>query len=145
MASPNPVDDLGMACSNVTLDDEEARGLVFSNGTNVSQPMAQKTRSLVGRILNENPINFPVMQQLFASVWKPVKGFRIRDFGPNFFWFQFFNEKEKDRIYNKGPWSFEHNLLIITKVELGSNLRDVPLFSTDMWIQFHNVPRGLMS
>ncbi|KAM7510937.1 hypothetical protein LguiB_009812 [Lonicera macranthoides] len=145
MASVSSISDLENACANVALEDEEVGGLVFSSSTPVVANKPTQTWSLLGRILTDKSINFPVMQQLFASVWRPVKGVRIKDLGPNLFLFQFYNEKERDRIFNKGPWSFEQNLLIIEKVEEGFNFRDVQLFSMDIWVQIHDIPCGLMS
>ncbi|KAM7492474.1 hypothetical protein LguiA_035395 [Lonicera macranthoides] len=72
-------------------------------------------------------------------------GVRIKDLGPNLFIFQFFNENERDRIYNKGPWSFEQNLVVMKKVDEGVNYRSIPLFYMDIWVQLHDIPGGLMS
>ncbi|KAM7492274.1 hypothetical protein LguiA_035195 [Lonicera macranthoides] len=101
MAAYSSTSDIETACANVSLEDEEVGGLVFSSSAPVVANRPRQTWSIIGRILTDKSVNFPVMQQLFASVWRPVKGVRIKDLGPNLFLFQFYNEKERDRIYNK--------------------------------------------
>ncbi|KAM7492473.1 hypothetical protein LguiA_035394 [Lonicera macranthoides] len=72
MADYSSMPDLENACVNVSLDDEETDVLVFQNEaqpTPALQPNQSRTTwSMLGRVLTDKSVNFPVMQQLFASV-----------------------------------------------------------------------------
>lgn len=123
--------DLADAWSNIAIDDEENRGTVIPHEPDIGHPNMRKKWVLVGRLLTDKVINFSAMQQSLASLWRPAMGICIQDLAPNLFSFTFYHPFERDRIIKQGPWSYEQHLLIMDKVEQGTDPNMVLLFHSD--------------
>ncbi|MCI02793.1 hypothetical protein A2U01_0023827 [Trifolium medium] len=50
-----------------------------------------------------------------------------------------------ERIYQGGPWLFENHMLILRKVQFGEDPAKMPMDSTEIWCQVHQLPFGFMS
>jgi hypothetical protein len=79
-----------------------------------------------------------------ADLWKPVKGVTIKEATPDIFLFHFAHPLDMEAVLNGGPWTFDNNMLILERVQLGVQIDQIPLFYTTMWVQVHNLPMGLM-
>jgi 14-3-3 protein epsilon len=49
-----------------------------------------------------------------------------------------------EAVLNGGPWTFDNNMLIVDRVQLGMQIENIPLFHADFWVQIHNLPAGFM-
>ncbi|XWS66198.1 hypothetical protein CRYUN_Cryun05aG0179300 [Craigia yunnanensis] len=85
------------------------------------------------------------MKNTLASIWRLVKGVCIRDINPALFLFQFFHELDIERVIKGGPWTFNQHLLITSRLKVGDNPNQIPLYFTDFWIQVYDLPYGFMS
>ncbi|KAJ8752734.1 hypothetical protein K2173_007044 [Erythroxylum novogranatense] len=65
-----------------------------------------------------------------VAVWRPVK---------------FLHRMDMEQIMDGGPWNFMQNLIILAKVPLGTNPKDVPLIKVAFWVQLHDHPIGSRS
>jgi hypothetical protein len=73
-----------------------------------------------------------------------VKGVNIKDAKPGIFLFNFAHHLDMEAVLNGGPWSFDNNMLIMERVQLGMQLDNMLLNHADFWVQIHNLPTGLM-
>ncbi|CAH9148232.1 unnamed protein product [Cuscuta epithymum] len=80
-----------------------------------------------------------------AMVWRPVRGVTIEEIGASKFLLQFYHERDITRVVEEGPWSFEHNLVVIRRLGRIDRPLDVSLGREDFWIQVHNLPIGYMT
>nr|KYP72475.1 hypothetical protein KK1_005064 [Cajanus cajan]KYP72478.1 hypothetical protein KK1_005067 [Cajanus cajan] len=80
-----------------------------------------------------------------ASIWRPGKGVSISELKPGVFLFQFYHPLDLKRARDNGPWNFENNILIVSKIFEGDIPKDIPLNHIDVWVQVHNLPAGFMS
>jgi 14-3-3 protein epsilon len=48
-----------------------------------------------------------------------------------------------EAVLNGGPWTFD-NMLLLEQVQVGMQIENIPLGHTNMWVQIHNLPMGLM-
>ena len=94
----------------------------------------------MGRFLTDRAINFVAMKNTLASLWRPVKGVHIKDLSPSLFLFQFFHELDVERVIKGGPWTFNQHLLIMSRLKIGDNPIQMPLFQTEFWIQVYELP-----
>ena len=113
--------------AKITLEEEEEGGIVFDENTEEEDAIDFRW-CLVGRFLTDCRINISAMKNTLASIWRPVKGVCIKDLWPTLFLFQFFHEMDMDRVVRGGPWTFNQNLLLISRLEVGMNPVQVPLF-----------------
>ena len=134
--------DLADAWSNIVIDDEESSGTVIPQEPATGHPNIRQKWVFVGRLLTDKVINFSAMQQSFAYLWRPAMGICIQEIAPNFFSFTFYHPFERDRIIKQGPWSYEQHLLIVERVEQGTDPNMVPLFHSDLWVQAFDLPCG---
>nr|GMD36157.1 uncharacterized protein LOC109167503 [Ipomoea batatas] len=101
--------------------------------------------TLVGRIMTEKIVKFTFMRDTMASVWRPRYGIAAKDLQNNTFLFQFFHELDMQRALEDGPWSFEQNLLVLSKIHPGMPPASMPLDTTEFWVKIHDLPLGFFS
>ena len=58
------------------------------------------------------------------------------------FLFKFHHVLNIGKVVDYGPWTFEQNLLLFKKLAESEDSDTVPLTSTEMWVQVHNIPIG---
>lgn len=135
--------------NNITLEDEEDEGLAFQGGEGVEQIDGQGEFNtelcLVGRFLSEGVVDFPLMQQTMAALWRPGKGVYIKEVDVNLYVFQFYHEVDIKRVMEGSPWSFNRKALIFATMKEGDIPRAVSLNTMDLWVQIHDLRAGFMS
>ncbi|MCI06737.1 hypothetical protein A2U01_0027797, partial [Trifolium medium] len=99
---------------------------------------------LMGRFLCEKPIHFKSMKIRMADLWRPVKGVTIKEAKPGLFLFHFAHQLDMEAVLNGGPWTFDNNMLIVERVQIGMQIDNIQLNYVDFWVQIHNLPTGLM-
>lgn len=99
----------------------------------------------VGRFLADKSIKIEVMQQVLASIWRPVRGVQVKKIANNGFIFQLFHEKDVQRILHDGLWPFENATLVLKRLNDGDQSTNVVLDCVNYWIQVHDLPCGFMT
>lgn len=138
--------DLQEDCARVSLQGEEIGGIdlgILDEGGIV--PEFDPNLCLIGKFITDRPINASIMEQTLAAVWRPVMRMYVKELEPNLFLFMFNHVLDLERIVEKGPWSFEQNLLVTTRMEQGMNPSAVDLHYADFWVQVYDIPCGFMS
>jgi 14-3-3 protein epsilon len=79
-----------------------------------------------------------------ADLWKPVKGVTIKEATHGKFLFHFAHPLDMEAVLNGGPWTFDNNRLLLEQVQIGMQIDNIPLVHTNLWVQIHNLPMGLM-
>lgn len=132
-------------CINLSLEAEEERGIELPNETGEQSANIDMRHAMVGRFLTDKHIKFEYMQQVLASVWRPVMGIRVKEIRANLFIFQFFHERDLARVLDNGPWGFENYTLICKRLGPDDIPEKTPLFFLDIWAQIFDLPCGYMS
>ncbi|KAL6494399.1 hypothetical protein OROGR_031199 [Orobanche gracilis] len=141
------MDHLALAsrCANLAINDApiviDISDISDSLSNSDVSAVDRDTWSLVGRFLTDKPIKVEAMQRVMASVWRPTRGVDVFEIGENLFRFDFYHEKERARIMENGPWSFENNTLACQYLEPGVSPETIRLETVDMWVQIHGLPR----
>lgn len=137
------VDDINARMASMGIEDEENSELVFDEE---AEDQSNKFETcLVGRFLTEKGLNFRVMKSKIADIWRPARGMTVKDLKPGLFLFQFYHIDDMEWVLNGGPWSFDNAMLVLSKINVGEDPLEVPLFSLQFWIQLFGVPSGLMT
>lgn len=97
---------------------------------------------LVGRVLEDKPLNFDAVKRTFLHVWNLKDGVIIRLMGLNIFSFQFFHWKDRDRILAGRPWCFENRLLVLQEIDEDMQPSNMVLDFSPFWIRLYNIPSG---
>ncbi|KAM7504958.1 hypothetical protein LguiB_003862 [Lonicera macranthoides] len=85
------------------------------------------------------------MKNTLAAIWRPVKGLWVMDLSPNLFLFQFYHELDMERVMKNGPWTFDQQLLVFSKIETDMNPYQISLTYVEFWVQIYDLPVGYMS
>ena len=85
------------------------------------------------------------MKNTLASVWETGKGILIFEVEAGRFLFHFFHEVDIAAVLNEGPWSFNHNILVLTRITETDQVGTVPLTHVSFWVQIYNLPMGFHS
>jgi 14-3-3 protein epsilon len=99
---------------------------------------------LIGRFLCDRSIHFNSMKVRMADLWKPVKGVTIKEAQARKFLFHFNHPLDMEAVIKGGPWTFDNNMLILERAQLGMQLEHIPLHHVNMWVQVHDLPMGFM-
>lgn len=84
------------------------------------------------------------MKVRVVDIWRSVKGITIKQAKVRLFLFQFAHALDMETTMKGGPWTFDNHLLIIERVKLGLQIKNIILFHVDFWVQVHNLLAGLM-
>ncbi|XP_019149864.1 PREDICTED: uncharacterized protein LOC109146666 [Ipomoea nil] len=125
-------------CAALSLADEEIGGLEAPDV--LAPPTATPHYELIGRFLTDRAIKFDHMQQVLASVWRPVMGMKVLPIADDLFLFQFPHIKDLQRVLDDGPWSFENHTLVCDMVPTGTRPEEVSLNTIAIWVQIHDLP-----
>ncbi|XP_074326563.1 uncharacterized protein LOC141664509 [Apium graveolens] len=135
--------------NNIKLDDEEdegpaleveARDQDLDSNTQINAELC-----LVGRFLVEGVIDFPLMKQTMAALWRPGKGVFIKEIDVNLYVFQFYHMVDMKRVIDGSPWSSNRKVLVIARMKEGNIPRAVNLNTMDLWVQIHELRACFMT
>lgn len=101
--------------------------------------------SLIGKFLTCKPFNRKAAKNTLRRAWGLEKGLHISEVGINLFQFKFQSEYELDRILKGGPWTFDNQLLMLTRWRPGMSATNVVLEHASLWVQIWGVPFDMLS
>lgn len=140
---------LVQAMNDVLLEEEEEGGIVVTTGDHLESHKEDygfdANLCVVGRFLTEGRVDFQALQQTLAAIWKPGRGVYIKELETNLYLFQFYHEVDVKRIMEGCPWSFNRRALIMKRLAVGDNPRNVMLNKMEIWVQVYDLKVGFMS
>lgn len=128
--------------AKLTIADEEEGGIVVGNDV-VEQ--RKESYVLIGRFLTEKNVNFSVMQNVLASIWRPKEGIEIHDIGGMRYSFVFYHPMDMQKVIDDGPWAFEQGMLVYKQLLGGASAQDISLNEMDIWVQLYDIPKGFVT
>ena len=81
--------------------------------------------SLIGKLLTCKPFNKKAAKNILRRAWGLEEKVHIIEVGANLFQFKFDTEFDLERILNGGPWSFDNQLLMLTRWQKGITAENV--------------------
>ncbi|WCJ21356.1 hypothetical protein M5689_003515 [Euphorbia peplus] len=122
----------------ITLIEDEKTVVKITKSTPSQTPTPAKP-SLLGKVISNKPLNLSSLASAFMGAWK-IKTFQIKDLGDELFLCEFESKKEKDKIFNEGPWHYERHLVVLR--ELPENT--LPTYTSmkwcDLWVRMIHIP-----
>ena len=73
------------------------------------------------------------------------EGMHIVEVGSNLFQFKFKTEFEFERVLKGGPWTFDNQVLLLHKWQLGMTMKNVRFESVSLWVQIWDAPFDMVS
>lgn len=98
------------------------------------------TMSLIGKFLTCKPFNKKAAKNTLQKAWGLEDKVQIVEVGPNLFQFKFNTEFDMEQILKGGPWSFDNQLLMLTRWKKGMRAENVQLQHAALWVQIWGAP-----
>lgn len=129
---------------NMKLTSEEEEDIQISDEGRTEE-IDSCALSLIGKFLTCKPYNRKVAKNTLRKAWGLDKELQISEVGSNLFQFKFQSDYELERILRGGPWTFDNQLLMLTRWRTGMSANNVILEHTLLWMQIWGVPFDMMS
>ncbi|KAL0003519.1 hypothetical protein SO802_017300 [Lithocarpus litseifolius] len=132
-------DELEEIWKKLTLTEEEDEGITL-DGDSTEAAREIGKNCLVMKILTQKSINTEALRKTMRMVWKPNKGVRISDIEEDLFLVEFGDKKDKQKVLDMCPWSYDKNLVLLQNFDGESAPKDIRLCRSPFWVQIHNLP-----
>ena len=123
--------------------DEEEMITISDEGRRIE--IESCTMSLIGKFLTCKPFNKKVAKNTVRRAWGLEDKVQIVEVGFNLFQFKFNTEFDMERILKGGPWSFDNQLLMLTRWKKGMKAENVQLQHVALWFQIWGAPFDMVS
>ena len=105
--------------------DEEEMITISDEGRRIE--IESCTMSSIGKFLTCKPFNKKAAKNTLRRAWGLEDKVQIVEVGSNLFQFKFDTEFDMERILKGGPWSFDNQLLMLTRWKKGMKVENVQL------------------
>nr|POF04385.1 uncharacterized protein CFP56_64546 [Quercus suber] len=123
----------------LTFTEEEDIGIKLdSRSTKVAREVGKFCA--VMKVLSQRSINVDALRKNLRMLWKPNKGVRISELEEELSLVEFGDEKDKKKVLDMCPWSFEKQLVLIQDFEGELTLKEIELKWAPFWVQIYNLP-----
>ncbi|KAF5447575.1 hypothetical protein F2P56_033117 [Juglans regia] len=100
---------------------------------------------LLAMIFNDRTVNKEAFQSTMAKVWNSEGWITFKEFGVNKFLLEFQLLKDKEKLLQGRPWSFDQQLICFIDFNGGLSSSEVQFQFEPFWIQIHNLPFARMN
>ncbi|XP_031131711.1 uncharacterized protein LOC116033096 [Ipomoea triloba] len=125
--------------ANLSISDDNE--VEVNIATEDNEDLDTKSYMLVGSLMTEKMVCFNYLKETMAQTWRHRKGMMAEEVAPNLFIFYFCHKKDRQRILDDGPWSYDQNLLVLQKIESKDSPFDADFSKTEFWVQIHKIPQ----
>lgn len=132
-------DDIALRYSNlkITAAEDEVVNFDHLSITNDDSPL---DLSLVGKVMTVRPFNFEAFKNTMNQIWAISKHALFRPIENGLFVVQFASSRDKMRVLDGCPWTFDQHLVMLQKVEGGVQPSEIGLSHCPFWIRLYNLP-----
>ncbi|TXG57878.1 hypothetical protein EZV62_015707 [Acer yangbiense] len=131
--------ELAQLCENLSIKDEDSAIHQVSGGIE-RDGVEDVNHCLVGKVLSGKRVNREAFKSVIEQIWRPYGSVDIEVVGENMFMLYFNSTVERDRIWHRGPWHFDRNLIVLEKPEGTGDISQLSFNKTELWVQIHDIP-----
>lgn len=137
-------EELEDAWSLLILTEEESV-LVVTTGLIVDSDPSVQARRMVGKLITKRPFQKGSMMTLFKNVWRLSRPVEISTMDDNLFLFKFANLRDKERVIDVGPWSFDNQMLVVQDYDGDLRPSDYKFERALVWTKVYGLPMNLLN
>ena len=98
--------------SKLSFTKEEDEGITF--GSYSTKAAKERGRfCVVLKILSNRSVNVEALRKNLNMLWKPSKGVKFNELEEDLFLVEFGDERDKRRVIDMSPWSYERQLVLL--------------------------------
>lgn len=95
---------------------------------------------LAGRLWIDSSFNSGALQSTIRQIWRLKNGVKIREIVENLFSFQFFDWKDKERVFQGEPWWFDKKILVLYEIKGVEQPSTLKPYKTPIWVGVYDTP-----
>ena len=132
-------DELEALWSKLTFTEEEGEDIELgSESTRAAREIGKNC--LVMKILTQRIIVLDALRKHLKMLWKPNRGLWISEIDEDLYLVEFGDGRDKKRILEMCPWSYEKQLVLLQEFEGERVPKDITIKWTLFWVQIYNLP-----
>ena len=132
-------DEIIARCSTLKITEEEDNivelGAVPKNPTDNDFDMA-----IVGKVMTRRPYNFEALKRTMNQIWAISKHALFRSIENGFFVVQFASARDKMKVMEGRPWTFDQHLVMMNDIDKGVQPSAIALDCCPFWVRLYNLP-----
>ena len=94
----------------------------------------------VMKILSQRSINVDALRKNLRMLWKPNKGVQISEIEDELLLVEFGDEKDKKKVLDMCPWSYEKQLILIQEYVGELTPKEIEVKWAPFWVKIYNLP-----
>lgn len=119
----------------------EDENTIVDLGSDVTADLDDKlSLRLVGKLLTSKAFNVEAFKRTITQSWGVQKRVIIKAIETNFFVFQFFHWKDKEKVLAGRPWCFDQHLVVLNEITGDEQPAQISLDYSPFWVRIHNLP-----
>ena len=132
-------EELEAMWSKLSFTEEEGEGIKLgSNSTKAAKEVGKNCAIM--KILTLKCISLDTLRKNLRMLWKTNKWVNISELEANLFLVEFGDVRDKKKVLDMSPWSFEKQLVIIQEFEGEKTPKELEVKWLPFWIQIFNLP-----
>lgn len=132
-------EELEQLWKKLSFTEDEDEGIVLGgNSTRTAKEVGKNC--LVMKILTQRSINIEALRKTMRMVWRTNKLVQISEIEEDLFLVEFGDPKDKKKVLEMCPWSFEKNLVLLQEFSGDLVPKEIDLKWSPFWVQVSNLP-----
>ncbi|KAM0873621.1 hypothetical protein ACQ4PT_037950 [Festuca glaucescens] len=127
---------------NLKLTAAEADKLIIDDE---EEEVVKPLWALAGKILAPKIFHYNTIAEALRSAWGNPKGLVFRDGGPNLFIAEFGCERDRDRVWERSPWTVSKFAVVLEAFDGSRYPMDMVFDKLLIWIRVLNLPYNKMN
>ena len=95
---------------------------------------------MILKILSHRSVNVEALRKNLNMLWKPRKSIKFSELEEDLFLVEFGDERDKRRVLDMRPWSYEKQLVLLQEFEGELTPKEIVMKWSPFWVQMYNLP-----
>lgn len=132
-------DEIINKCSQLRITEDEGDIIAMPVGIKDSKK-SNLDLAIVGHVLTVRPYNFEAFKKTMTQIWSISKKPLFRAIENGLFVVQFACARDRKKVLDGCPWTFDQNLVMMSEIAEGTQPSDIRLSLSPFWIRLYNLP-----
>ncbi|KAK1628782.1 hypothetical protein QYE76_003097 [Lolium multiflorum] len=99
--------------------------------------------ALAGKVLKPKVLHIQTIADALRPAWGNPRGLVFRDGGPNMFVAELPSERERDRIWERSPWTVNKHAVVLENFKRSQRPSELRFERLPIWVRVMNLPFNL--
>ena len=132
-------EELEVLWRKLTFTDEEDKGVELgSSSTKAAKEIGKKCAIM--KIMSPRSISLDTLRKNLRMMWKTNRWVNSSELEADLYLVEFGDDKDKKKILDVYPWSFEKQLVLLQEFERELTPKEIKIKWSPFWIQIFNLP-----